>query len=129
MANSRDYLDHVLELIRPAGSASSRAMFGGHGIYLDGMIVAIVVDDTLYLKADDETRAAFIAQDLEPFRFTKKKTGEVLTTSYHRPPDEALESPAAMREWVRRALSAALRTAARKSGKAKPGSPRARRPR
>jgi DNA transformation protein len=114
MANSRDYLDHVLELMRPAGSASARAMFGGHGIYLDGMIVAIVVDDVLYLKSDDETRAAFVAQGLEPFCFTKKKTGELTTSSYYRPPDEALESPAAMRDWARRALSAALRSAARK---------------
>jgi len=56
MANSPDFVAHVLELMRGAGSATARAMFGGHGIYLDGMIVGIVVADVLYLKTDDETR-------------------------------------------------------------------------
>ena len=125
MANSRDYLDHVLELMRPAGNASARPMFGGHGIYLDGMIVALVVADVLYLKSDDETRADFVARELEPFCY-RTKTGAVQATSYYRPPDEALESPAAMREWLRRALSAALRSATRKSAKPARRKPRAR---
>jgi DNA transformation protein len=111
--NSKDYIEHVLELMRPAGRASARAMFGGHGIYVDGMIVGIVDDDVLYLKTDTETRGAFVARDLAPFRYATKK-GDVEITSYFRPPDEALESPAEMREWLRLALAAALRSAARK---------------
>jgi DNA transformation protein len=110
--NSKDYVEYVLELMRPAGRASARAMFGGHGIYVDGMIVGIVDDDVLYLKTDTETRAAFVARDLVPFRYATKK-GDVEITSYYRPPDEALESPAEMREWLRLALAAALRSASR----------------
>jgi DNA transformation protein len=135
MSNSREFIAHVLELMQPTGSASARAMFGGHGIYMDALIpanppaassrkggrliVGIVVDDVLYLKTDAETRAAFVAQELEAFRYASK-TGELHVTSYYRPPDEALESPAAMREWLRLALSAALRSANRK----KPRAPR-----
>lgn len=89
-------------------------MFGGHGIYVDGLIVGLVVDDTLYLKTDDESRTRFLALDLPPFTY-RKKTGAVEVTSYYRPPDEALESPDAMREWVRLATGAALRAAARKA--------------
>jgi DNA transformation protein len=110
--NSKDYVEYVLELMRPAGRASSRAMFGGHGIYVDGMIVGIVDDDVLYLKTDAETRDAFVARDLTPFRYATKK-GDVEITSYYRPPDEALESPAEMRDWLRLALAAALRSASR----------------
>ena len=119
MSNSREFIAHVLEMMQPTGAASARAMFGGHGIYLDGLlpggglIVGIVVDDVLYLKTDAETRATFVTRDLEPFRYTTK-AGEVHSTSYYPPPDEALESPAAMREWLRLALSAALRSANRK---------------
>jgi DNA transformation protein and related proteins len=111
--NSRDFIGHVLELLRPSRS-SARAMFGGHGIYVDGLIVGLVVDDTLYLKTDDESRPRFLALDLPPFTY-RKKTGAVEVTSYYRPPDEALESPDAMREWVRLATGAALRAAARKA--------------
>lgn len=58
MPNSRDFIDYVLELARSAGAASARAMFGGHGIYLDSLIVAIMIDDPLYLKSDAQSRAA-----------------------------------------------------------------------
>ena len=126
MPNSRDFVLHVLEL---AGEArpSARAMFGGHGIYVDGMIVGLVVDDVLYLKTDDVTRPRFVAEGLEPFTFAKRKTGTVEVTSYYRPPEEALESPGAMREWLRLAQGAALRAAAlRKPRRAPSRKPRAR---
>ena len=110
MANSPDYVAHVLELAR---GATARRMFGGHGIYLDGIIVGIVVNDVLYLKTDDESRVAFTALGLLPFSYTTK-TGATQVTSYYAPPDDALESPDAMREWVRLALAAALRAAQRK---------------
>ncbi len=113
MPNSRDFIAHVLEL---AGHAkpSARPMFGGHGIYVDGIIVGLVVDDVLYLKTDDVTRARFVAEGLAPFTFTKRKTGLVEVTSYYRPPEEALESADAMREWLRLAQGAALRAAAQR---------------
>ena len=126
MPNSKGYVEYVLELMRPAGRASARAMFGGHGIYVDGMIVGIVVDDVLYLKTDTETRGAFVARGLAPFRYATKK-GDVEITSYYRPPDEALESPAEMREWLRLALAAALRSAARKPAAKAPAAPSRRR--
>jgi len=117
MANSRDFIAHVLELMQPAGRATARAMFGGHGVYLDGMIVAIAIDDIVYFKTDAETRGAFVAQGQEPFRYTSRK-GDVQGTGYYRLPDEALESPDAMREWLRLALAASLRAASRKPAKA-----------
>jgi len=114
MPNSPDFVAHVLELMRGAGSATARAMFGGHGIYLDGMIVGIVVADVLYLKTDDETRPAFVEQGPGQFEYRTKK-GVIEGTGYYQPPEEALESPAAMREWLRLAQGAALRAAAVKA--------------
>ena len=65
MANTPVFFAHVLELLRPSGRAAARAMFGGHGLYLDGLIVAIVVEDVLYLKTDDETRPAYLRRALD----------------------------------------------------------------
>lgn len=108
MKNSAEYLAHVLELMRPTGLATARAMFGGHGLYLDGVIIAIVIDDVLYFKTDDENREAFAAQGLEPFRYVTKE-GEVHVMSYHRAPDGALDGPIGMAPWLRSAQEAALR--------------------
>lgn len=115
MANTSAFIAHVLEMMRPAGAATARAMFGGHGVYLDGAIVGIVADDVLYFKSDPATRAAFVARDLEPFRY-RGHDGGLHETSYFRAPDDVLESPPAMREWLRRALAASLRSKARRPG-------------
>jgi DNA transformation protein len=45
------YLPEVFELFGPV---TIRKMFGGYGVYHDGLMFALVADDTLYLKADDE---------------------------------------------------------------------------
>jgi DNA transformation protein len=116
MANTPGFIDHILELMSPAGRPTARAMFGGHGVYLDGTIVAIMIDDVLYFKTDEQTRLAFTELGLEPFRYSTKD-GTVHSTSYFRAPEEALESASAMRDWLRRALAAALRSGDAKSRK------------
>ncbi|CAG1003959.1 hypothetical protein BURK1_03080 [Burkholderiales bacterium] len=132
MANSRDYIDHLRELMRAGGRAvTARAMFGGHGLYVDGLFVAIVDDDVLYLRVDDANRAEFAALGLPPFEFMTKD-GKRQAMSYLRAPDEALEDAAAMAPWVRSSLGAALRASAArggpKAGRApgKPAAPKAR---
>ncbi len=88
-------------------------MFGGHGLYLEGLIVAIIDDDTLWFKCDAASLPAFEARDLPPFEYVSKD-GSRTMTAYRRAPEEALESPPQMREWLRLAQGAALRAAAAK---------------
>lgn len=107
MSSSNDFVDHVRELLAPAGSVAVKRMFGGHGVYLDGVFMAIVADDELYLKVDDVTRADFEAEGCAPFVYTKD--GKDMAMSYHRAPGEAMDAPHLMRSWARRALEAALR--------------------
>ena len=114
MPRRSETVEHLLELMKPFGTVTARSMFGGWGLYREGLFFAIVADDVLYLKTDDETRAAFGAQDLEPFVYrTKDGTGTAM--SYRRAPDEALENSGEMARWARLAYEAALRAAARKS--------------
>jgi DNA transformation protein len=104
--NTKDFVAHVIETMRPA-RAVAKAMFGGHGIYVEGLFVAIAMDDVLYLKCDAQRAAAFDALGLPPFVYTAKD-GQATVTKYRRAPDEALESPAEMRRWLRLAQAAAL---------------------
>ena len=124
MARQNEFVAYVLELIAPLGDVSSRAMFGGHGIYAGSQIIAIVIDDILYLKADDESRASFDAQGLEPFSYTSK--GKTYAMSYFRAPDECFDAPHAMLPWARAALAAALRKAAAKPTRKKQPAPKPR---
>jgi len=115
---SDDFLDYLRELLAEAGPVDLRPMFGGHGVYLAGTIVGIVLDETLYLKADDETRPRFEAAGCAPCVYDMK--GRALTMSYWSVPAEAMDSPQSMRSWVELAHAAALRKPSKRRGKKNP---------
>jgi DNA transformation protein and related proteins len=91
-------------------------MFGGWGLYVDDLFVALIFSDRLYLKADATTAADFAAAGGEPFVYDGK--GKTVTVGYWSPPAEAMDSPELMLPWGRLALAAALR--ARKPRKTAP---------
>ena len=101
------FVSHCLELLSPLGRTSSRRMFGGHALYIDGLCMALIIQDTLYLKVDDTHRALFERTGCKPFTYTAKNL-EIHSLSYYTAPDEAMESPAEMLPWARRALGAAV---------------------
>lgn len=107
MPAGSEFADFVLELLAPLGGVGRRRMFGGHGLYRDGVMFALIADDTLYFKTDATSRGDFEAEGLEPFRYTRQ--GRPVALSYHRAPDAAFDSPHAMRPWAERGLAAALR--------------------
>lgn len=104
--------DHCIELLQPLGSARKRRMFGGQGLYVDDLFIAIIAFDRLFLKADDHTRAAFQAAGCEPFVY--EGAGKQVTVNYWTVPAEAMESPGQMQPWARLAMEAALRARASK---------------
>jgi len=104
------FIAHLHDLFADFGAISTRAMFGGHGVYHDGVIIGIVVDDTLYLKTDEATRADFERAGGAPFFYSHN--GRQLTMSYWSLPEEAMDAPRAMLPWARLAYDAAMRKAA-----------------
>ncbi len=100
------------ELLEPLGRITVRRMFGGAGLYVDGLIVGLEVEGTLYLKTDGLSRERFADAGGQPFVYDGK--GKTITMSYWTPPEEAMDSPEAMLPWARLALGASLRSAADK---------------
>jgi DNA transformation protein and related proteins len=113
---SADLVYHCLELLAPLGAVRAKRMFGGHGLYIDELFVAIIAFERLYLKVDAQTQPAFHAAGCEPFVYDGKD--KPITMSYWTVPAEALESPHLMAPWARQAIAAALRARA-----AKPSAP------
>ena len=111
-------MSHVVETLRGFGPVQAKAMFGGWGLYHEGVFFALVAGDVLYLKTDAENRADFEARGLGPFVYPLKD-GKGITMTYFEAPGDALEDPAVMARWARGAYAAALRASARKAKAAK----------
>jgi DNA transformation protein len=103
-----EYLEFLKESFSEFGEVSSRKMFGGHGIYYDGVMIGLVASSGLYLKVDSETVPRFAEQGSTQFKYPKGE--KMVGMSYYLAPEEALEDPSEMREWAQLAYDAALRS-------------------
>ena len=117
MPKQSDYVIYLLELLTDFGDVEAKSMFGGFGLYLDGLMFAIVADDVLYFKVDDESKPEFEALDLKPFVF--EKNGKKGAMSYHVPPASAIDNAEELCEWARKGHEAALRAAKKKKPRKK----------
>lgn len=108
-----EFVDYLNEVFEPFGEIRARRMFGGYGIYHDGVMFGLVADDTLYLKADEDSATHFKSRGLG--RFEYDKDGKTIKMSYYLAPDEIFDEPDAAVLWARRACDAALRAKGRQS--------------
>lgn len=113
----RFFLDHLRELFEPLGGVTFRRMFGGVGIFRDGVMFGLVADDELYLKVDETGEAAFEAEGCGRFVYTAR--GRRMEMSYRRLPERLYDEPEEFRDWALAACAVADR--ARKPKKKKSG--------
>ena len=102
-----DFIPFVQELLEGWGTVSARRMFGGHGLYHEGLMFAIVMNQQLFLKADAQNRPEFEALGLTPFTYPMK--GKEIALSYWSAPDAVFDDPTEAVRWARSALDAAAR--------------------
>ena len=116
-----DFANYCCDLLRPAGPCVAKRMFGGYGISTDGLTIAILTDlgdgEKLWLKGNEATRSRYEAAGCQIFTYAAK--GVPRSMNYFSSPEDAMDSPDAMRPWAAMALECALRARA-----AKPTSPR-----
>jgi DNA transformation protein len=117
MPKQNEYCDYLMDRLAPLGTTSYRFMFGGYAIYVDSLIIGIVADDVLMLRADDENRPDYEARGIGPFQpYPEKGMG---TMPYYTVPDEILEDQDELIRWAERSREVALRAQARKAVKNK----------
>ncbi|MGL4233282.1 MAG: TfoX/Sxy family protein [Casimicrobium sp.] len=116
-AKDDEFRDYCLELLSGLrqGDIAAKKMFGGVSFSIDGKTFSIIAFDELWLKVDDENRAAFEKAKCRIFTYDGKDG--VRTMNYYTVPEEAMESAALMRPWAMLGWEAALRAAANKTKK------------
>ena len=113
MAVSREFADHLRDLFGALGAIETRRMFGGAGVYLGDAMIALVIDDTLYMKADAELARAYAEAGSAPFSYDTRN-GVRTIPGLMRLPDSALDDPDEALEWARLSLVPAEEAAAKK---------------
>ena len=104
--------DDIRELFAVFGPVVVRRMFGGAGVFADGMMIALVSDGVIHLKADAQTIPAFEREGQGPFTYATKH-GRRSLTSYWRMPDRLYDEPDELARWAHDAFAAARRAAIR----------------
>jgi len=114
MPVSEEYLDYVVDQLGCIGEVTAKRMFGGVGLYHDGLFFGLIASDILYFKVDDEDRAKYESAEARAFQ----PYGEgSYSMSYYEVPVSVLEDLDQLRTWSKRAVAAAARKAS--SGKRK----------
>jgi DNA transformation protein len=105
------------DLFHHFGRIAVRRMFGGEGIFAGDLMIGIVVDEQIYLKASDSNRPDFEAEGAKPFTYQRGKEGKATSLSYYTVPERLLDDPEELGQWAHKAHEAALAAQASKGKK------------
>jgi hypothetical protein len=61
--------DFIIDLFAGFGPVTVRRMFSGAGVFADSLMIALVVDSVIYLKADDSFIPLFQREGETPFSY------------------------------------------------------------
>jgi DNA transformation protein and related proteins len=105
--------EFIRDLFQPFGAVTVRRMFGGAGLFADGVMFGLVSSGQIYLKADATTVTWFERECCGPFEYSTKH-GKRALMSYWRLPDRLYDDADELAQWARHALKAAREVAAAK---------------
>lgn len=109
MANDDEFVAFVLDPLQLMGPVQARRMFGGAGLFLEGVMFALISERVLYFKVDAHSLADYEAEGLPAFEYPRG--GKQIRLSYRQAPEQCMDDSEAMLDWANRAYAAALRAA------------------
>ena len=104
--------EFIRELFAPFRPVTIRRMFGGAGIFCDGLMFGLVFDGAIFLKVDEASIPQFEREGSRPFIYTRAKSpGRVgkASLSYWRLPERLYDDPDELAVWAARAFTIAER--------------------
>ena len=110
--------DHISDLFAAFGTVTIKKMFGGKGIYADGLIIALELSTgELFLKADEQSALEFACAGCKQWVYEGKKASTAMP--YWSVPESAFDDPDEMAKWARKALEASRRSQSKTKSKKK----------
>lgn len=110
MAISENYLNYITDQLSAFGTFEIKKMFGGVGIFRDGLMFGMIGSDIFRLKVDEENRQDFEEKGMQPFYSEKMKKG----MPYWEVPVNVLEDRSELAKWAQKSFKAALRSKSKK---------------
>ena len=102
----------IEEMFAGLGEVTIRRMFGGKGVYHQGLIIAVELRGEMMLKGDAVSAPELEAAGAVRWAYAGKGGKQVLMP-YWTVPLDAYDDPDQMAHWVRLAFEAALRAPAK----------------
>ena len=102
------YANYILDILLPLGNMRARKMFGGFGIYKNGIFFALIINNILYFKVDVTNQSDYESFGSKPFTYTNKND-KLVSMSYWEVPIDILENQNKLEQWVEKAVQAAQR--------------------
>jgi len=102
--------EFICDLFAPFGAVAVKRMFGGAGLWSEGLMFGLVFDGAIFLKVDATSIPDFEREGSRPFVYTRAKSkGRVgrASLSYWRLPERLYDDPDELAVWAGRALAVA----------------------
>lgn len=116
MATDPDFLAFTQEIFAELGAIRTGRLFGGSALYIDDAMFAMVINDTLFMKADKPLAQEYRAAGSTPFQYDTKK-GPRSIPGLMSLPEAALDDVDSALDWARKSLIPAQATAEEKRAK------------
>ena len=100
-----DYANYIVDKLSGLGDVTGRAMFGGYGIFHEGLMFALISDGVLYFKVDESNREMYEKAGSGKFQHG---------ISYWEVPTEVFEDTARLYEWANISITIAQAKAKKK---------------
>jgi DNA transformation protein and related proteins len=95
--------DFIRELFTPFRHVAVKRMFGGAGLFADGLMFGLVFDGMIYLKADATTIPDYEREGSAPFTYHARSRPRSL--NFWRLPERLYDDPDELAVWAGRALA------------------------
>jgi DNA transformation protein len=106
-ARVKAHKDEVVAYLNQVAPVTARGMFGGFGLYTEGVMFALIAYEVLYFKVDDENRSDYEDFGMGPFVYNRN--GKEMAMSYYQLPEQVYEDLGLLHDWLEKAASAARR--------------------
>jgi DNA transformation protein len=110
MAKTNTFHEYVMtDLLGEVPGITSRAMFGGWGIYQNGIIFGIIANDQLYFKVGESNRESYETAGSHPFVYSQGNHHST-TMSYWLVPEFVLEDQDELQAWINDSVAVSLQS-------------------